>query len=54
MVVFICTYCNFRYTPRSGKTVPPDTCGNCGTPGALMVEPDAEALLNEVTEKGFL
>jgi hypothetical protein len=47
---FICEHCNFRYSPRSGKTVPPKMCPNCGKEDVMIVQPDANALLREVDQ----
>ena len=47
---FICENCNFRYRSKSGKTVPPAMCPNCGTEGSMIVQPDANDLIREVSE----
>ena len=48
MVRFFCRHCNFKYTPKSNKTEPPQRCHNCGGKGTVELEPTAEDILGLV------
>ena len=47
---FICESCNFRFRSKTGKTVPPIMCPNCGKEDTMIVQPDANDLIREVGE----
>ena len=47
---FLCEYCNFRYRSKAGRTTPPNICPNCGKERTMIVQPDADDLIREVSQ----
>jgi DNA-directed RNA polymerase subunit RPC12/RpoP len=48
MTRYICTSCNYRFEPKSGKGVP-KVCPYCGKRESVIEEQGAQEILDEVS-----
>ncbi|GEM_PF-616668 len=49
MTRYVCTSCNYKFEPKSGKKGIPQVCPYCGKRGTVTEERKAQEILDEVS-----